>query len=289
MSVSGDRRDGKHVPIARRSGSSRPRRTIAAPECCHQQRRRLPQRDHRGRRDRRDRLRGAAGLRAVRRLRTRPRRASSPPVSPVVGTVNLKKAQRTSTGAALPNTDITWRARGGRHPAAAQQRDADRRLHAAGIRRRACARSAPSSRSPTRPSPPAGSSSNDGTRLWPDLDGRPSMAGKARIPLDPNTRNIYTYIPDGSGGGSMVAFTPANASTLAPHMGTSAPTTTTLITARSRAAHRRDHRIDAGDHGRAVARSAARRRLRPRRTRRARSPATTTIAARSSSSAPTTA
>ena len=37
------------------------------------------------------------------------------------------------------------------------------------------------------------------------------MAGKARIPLDPNTRNIYTYIPDGSGGGSMVAFTTANA------------------------------------------------------------------------------
>ena len=48
---------------------------------------------------------------------------------------------------------------------------------------------------------------NDGTRLWPDLDGRPALAGKARIPADPNTRNIYTFIPDGSGGGSVVAFT----------------------------------------------------------------------------------
>ena len=47
---------------------------------------------------------------------------------------------------------------------------------------------------------------------------------------------------------------------------------------RPRAAHRRHHRLDAGDHGRAVARSAARRRLRARRTRPARLPATTTTA-----------
>ncbi len=56
------------------------------------------------------------------------------------------------------------------------------------------------------------------------------MAGKARIPLDPNTRNIYTYIPNGSGGGSMIPFTVANAATLGPVMGTSA-TTNALITA----------------------------------------------------------
>src|SRR6185369_17012616 len=71
---------------------------------------------------------------------------------------------------------------------------------------------------------------NDGTRLWPDLDGRPAMAGKARTPLDPNTRNIYTFIPDGSGGGSVIPFTVANAATLGPIMGTSA-TTNALITA----------------------------------------------------------
>ncbi|HEX5475753.1 MAG TPA: hypothetical protein VFX12_13920 [Vicinamibacterales bacterium] len=57
---------------------------------------------------------------------------------------------------------------------------------------------------------------NDGTMLWPDLDSRPSLAGQARTPADPDTRNIYTYIPDGSGGGSMVAFTAANAATIAP-------------------------------------------------------------------------
>ena len=71
---------------------------------------------------------------------------------------------------------------------------------------------------------------NDGTRLWPDLDGRPSYAGKARTPSNPDTRNIYTYIPDGSGGGSMVPFDLAHAATLQTHLGTSA-TTNALITA----------------------------------------------------------
>src|SRR4029078_6685933 len=42
-------------------------------------------------------------------------------------------------------------------------------------------------------------------------------------------RNIYTYIPTGSGGGSMVPFTVANVAVLSPHMGTSA-TTAALIT-----------------------------------------------------------
>jgi hypothetical protein len=59
----------------------------------------------------------------------------------------------------------------------------------------------------------------DGTRLWPDLDGRPELAGLARTPADPAQRNIYTYVPDGSGGGSVVAFTAANAALLQPHMG----------------------------------------------------------------------
>jgi hypothetical protein len=69
----------------------------------------------------------------------------------------------------------------------------------------------------------------DGTRLWPDLDGRPSLAGQARTPADPNSRNIYTYVPDGSGGGSLMAFTTANVSTLAAHMNLSAAEATTVI------------------------------------------------------------
>ncbi len=69
----------------------------------------------------------------------------------------------------------------------------------------------------------------DGARLWPDLDSRPSLAGQARTPADPNTRNIYTYVPDGSGGGSLMAFTTANVSTLATHMNLSAADATTVI------------------------------------------------------------
>ena len=45
-----------------------------------------------------------------------------------------------------------------------------------------------------------------------------ALAGKARVPADPNARNIYTFIPDGSGGGTMVAFTTANETTLRSHM-----------------------------------------------------------------------
>jgi hypothetical protein len=72
-----------------------------------------------------------------------------------------------------------------------------------------------------------------GTRLWPDLDGRPELAGKARVPSDPNSRNIYTYIPDATGGGSVVAFTSANASTLLPHMQTGASTESVISLVRS--------------------------------------------------------
>ena len=72
---------------------------------------------------------------------------------------------------------------------------------------------------------------NDGTRLWPDLDGRPAMAGKARIPLDPNTRNIYTYIPDGSGGGSMVGVHDGERGGAGHRDGRRSATTRSLITA----------------------------------------------------------
>ncbi len=70
---------------------------------------------------------------------------------------------------------------------------------------------------------------NDGTRLWPDLDGRSWLAGQARTPADPNSRNIYTYVPDSSGGGSLVAFSTANVSTLASHMNLSVAEATALI------------------------------------------------------------
>jgi PQQ enzyme repeat len=149
------------------------------------------------------------------------------PVSPIVGTVNLKGA-RDANGNTLPNTDITA------NPGGQDLQQRSNFMLTAGfalpgfdgfLRAFRTYKPVVDSTKPT-----GWKFVNDGTRLWPDLDGRPSMAGKARTPLDPNTRNIYTYIPDGSGGGSMVAFTTANAAVLSPHMGTNA-TTAALITA----------------------------------------------------------
>ena len=73
---------------------------------------------------------------------------------------------------------------------------------------------------------------NDGTKLWPDIDSpaRPSLAGVARTPADPATRNIYTYIPDGAGGGTVTAFTTANTASLATAMNLNATAASTLIT-----------------------------------------------------------
>jgi hypothetical protein len=149
------------------------------------------------------------------------------PVSPVVGTVNLKNA-KDATGASLPNTDINSTPGGVHLPQRSNMMvTAGFTLPGFDGSLRAFRTYKPVADS-TKPT--GWKFSNDGTRLWPDLDGRPSMAGKARIPLDPNTRNIYTYIPDGMGGGSMVAFTTANATVLGTAMGTSA-TTVSLITA----------------------------------------------------------
>ena len=149
------------------------------------------------------------------------------PVSPIVGTVNLKNA-KDANGNALPNTDITANPGG----QALQQRS--NFLLTGGFTLpgfdgvlRAFRTYKPVADS-TKPT--GWKFVNDGTRLWPDLDGRPALAGKARIPADPNTRNIYTFVPNGSGGGSMIPFTVANAATLAPHMQTNA-TTASLIAA----------------------------------------------------------
>jgi hypothetical protein len=149
------------------------------------------------------------------------------PVSPIVGTVNLKNA-RDANGNSLPNTDITA------NPGGQNLQQRSNFLLTAGftlpgfdgvLRAFRTFKPVVDSTKPT-----GWKFVNDGTKLWPDLDGRPAMAGKARIPADPNTRNIYTFIPNGSGGGSVVPFTVANAATLGPVMGTNA-TTTALITA----------------------------------------------------------
>ncbi len=137
------------------------------------------------------------------------------PVSPIVGTVNMKNAL-SATGATLPDTDIV--ANPGGQPLPQRSNvivTAGFGLPGFDGRLRAFRTYKPVADS-TKPT--GWKFVNDGTRLWPDLDGRPQYAGMARTPADPNARNIYTYVPDGSGGGSVVAFTTANAATLAPHM-----------------------------------------------------------------------
>jgi hypothetical protein len=151
------------------------------------------------------------------------------PVSPIVGTVNLEGAN-SAAGAALPNTNINSNP-GGVH--LAQRSNVmltagftlpgfDGALRAFRVYKPVA--------DGTKPT--GWKFVTDGTKLWPDLDGRPWMAGKARTPLNPDTRNIYTYIPDGSGGGSMVAFTVANAATLSTHMGTSTATSSLIAAVR---------------------------------------------------------
>jgi hypothetical protein len=148
-------------------------------------------------------------------------------VSPIVGTVNMKNG-RDASGNPLPNTDINAVPGGQPLPqrsnflltAGFTLPGFDGVLRAFRVYKPVA--------DATKPT--GWKFVNDGTRLWPDLDGRSYLAGKARTPIDPNTRNIYTYIPDGSGGGSVVAFTLANAAILQPHLGTSA-TTNSLITA----------------------------------------------------------
>ena len=137
------------------------------------------------------------------------------PVSPIVGTVNLKNASD-ATGAPLPNTDINANPGGQPLPqrsnvmltAGFSLPGFDGVLRAFRVYR-----------PETDTTKPTGwKFVNDGTKLWPDLDGRPELAGKARVPKDPNTRNVYTYIPNGAGGGSVVAFNLANEWVLRSHM-----------------------------------------------------------------------
>ncbi|OFW04003.1 MAG: hypothetical protein A3H96_16310 [Acidobacteria bacterium RIFCSPLOWO2_02_FULL_67_36] len=150
------------------------------------------------------------------------------PVSPIVGTVNLKNAPD-YLGNPLLYTDITA------NPGGQALSQRSNMLVTSGFSlpgfdgvMRAFRVYKPE---PDTTKPTGWKFTSDGTRLWPDLDGRPLLAGKARVPADPNTRNIYTYVPDGSGGGSVVAFTTANEAQFRTAMGTAdASTTTDLIT-----------------------------------------------------------
>lgn len=152
-------------------------------------------------------------------------------VSPIVGTVNLEGASD-ATGSELPNTSVHLND----DSSAAIVPQRSNVLISAGFelpgfygRLRAFRVYVPE-RDDAAASGTGWTFKNDGTKLWPDLDGRPELAGQARVPADPATRNIYTYVPDGSGGGSLVAFTTANAATLAPHLNVSTSAASTLIT-----------------------------------------------------------
>jgi hypothetical protein len=137
------------------------------------------------------------------------------PVSPVVGTVNLKNASDVN-GNPLPNTDIVANPGGQALPQRSNM------LLSAGFTLPGfdgVLRAFRTFRPEVDTTKPSGwKFVNDGTKLWPDLDGRPSLAGMARVPADPNTRNIYTFVPNATGGGSVVAFTTANLATLSPHL-----------------------------------------------------------------------
>jgi Neisseria PilC beta-propeller domain/von Willebrand factor type A domain len=137
------------------------------------------------------------------------------PVSPIVGTVNLKDALSAS-GVALPDTDIVASPGGQALPQRSNV------LITAGFalpgfdgRIRAFRTYKPEADG-TKPT--GWKFVNDGTPLWPDLDGRPQLAGQARTPADPDSRNIYTCIPSGSGDCTRIAFSAANAATLAAHL-----------------------------------------------------------------------
>ena len=137
------------------------------------------------------------------------------PVSPVVGTVNLKDAKDIN-GSSLPNTDIVATPGGQPLPQRSNlMLTSGFSLPGFDGVLRAFRTYVPAVDA-TKPT--GWKFKKDGTQLWPDLDGRPALAGKARVPSDPAVRNIYTFIPDGSGGGTVIPFTTANEATLRPHM-----------------------------------------------------------------------
>src|SRR5688572_14845961 len=152
------------------------------------------------------------------------------PVTPIIGTVNLVNA-KDSAGNPLPNTEI----KASPGDQALPQRS--NVLITAGFSlpgfdgRIRAFRAFKPVRDDTKPT--GWKFISDGTPLWPDLDGRPALKGMARAPADANSRNIYTFVPDGAGGGSVVAFTTANLATLTPHMASGTNTATLISLVRS--------------------------------------------------------
>jgi hypothetical protein len=147
------------------------------------------------------------------------------PVSPIVGTVNLKNA-RAHNGSALPDTDIVAMPGGQPLPQRSNMMvSSGFSLPGFNGVMRAFRTYKPE---PDTTKPAGWKFVSDGTPLWPDLDGRPYLAGQARVPANADTRNIYTFIPDGNGGGAVVPFTAGNAATLMPHMNVG-PATLDLI------------------------------------------------------------
>jgi hypothetical protein len=147
--------------------------------------------------------------------------------SPIVGTVNLVNAQ-SAAGGSLPDTDIQSEAGATQGQPLPQRSNVlitagfglpgfDGRVRAFRVYK------------PERDSTkPAGwRFVQDGTKLWPDLDGRPWLAGMARAIKCPDAqctgRNVYTFIPNGAGGGQVVSFDLSQASALLPHLGGADP------------------------------------------------------------------
>ncbi|MBI2220806.1 MAG: hypothetical protein HYU53_06320 [Acidobacteria bacterium] len=147
-------------------------------------------------------------------------------VSPIIGTVNLKNAADAS-GTALTNTEI----RKNDIPTEAIVPQRSNVLISAGFSLPGFDGKIRAFRTyrPVRDTTKVSGWRFDsaGTRLWPDLDSRPSLAGIARTPADSATRNIYTAIPNGAGGATVVAFTTANVTTLSPHLALPASTSAT--------------------------------------------------------------
>lgn len=138
------------------------------------------------------------------------------PVGPIVGTVDLTDA-RSAGGGNLSGTRVVDNA-GGRIPqrrnvmvTAGFELNSARPAGMEGVLR--AFRAFQPVTDDSRPSGYAFVA--DGTPLWPDVDGRIETRGRARTPIDPDARNVFTYIP----GRGMVPFALSHASSLAPHLG----------------------------------------------------------------------
>lgn len=155
---------------------------------------------------------------------TAPKASEFLPVSPIIGTINLKNA-KDSSGGNLPNTDISTT-----NPPILPIPQRSNVLLTSGF---SIGGPAPTGYTTSpgfegrlrafrvfKPEPDSTKPSGwkfvkDGTPLWPEDTGRPETKGLARVPADSNTRNIYTYIPSVG----VVPFTTVNGATIEPFLG----------------------------------------------------------------------